>query len=249
MKRILLSTLSFVILSTVSAQVEITVDGTGPDVSGTTVVVNVDASTEFPYDEHFIVTNSTGSDAQWRITRVKQSVPAGWSDLVCWPPQCFIPSSDLYVTPNSGGTPAPTIVNGTSQTTNGELAELKPKITPDMSSNSSATYMYYITDLSGNYVDSVGLQLNFTLGIEEQAPSLSVNVAPNPASDYIKVKAEGVHGATAKIMDVLGNIVMKETIIGSSKTIDVSKFRNGIYFIVVEAPGAKTVNRKVIVRH
>ena len=201
-----------------------------------------------PFSEHLIVTNSTGSDEQWRITRVKQSVPAGWNDQVCWPPQCYPTSGDTYITPNTAGNPAPIIVNGTDQTTNSELAELKPQVSPDQSANGVATYMYYITDLAGNYVDSVGLRFNFTLDVQE-APSLSVNVAPNPADNYIKIKATGSNEATVKIVDVLGNVVMKETFIESSKTVDVTDFKNGIYFIRVEAPGAQTINRKVIVRH
>jgi hypothetical protein len=78
--------------------------------------------------------------------------------------------------------------------------------------------------------------------------SVEVNVAPNPATDYVKVTAEGVESATVKMIDVLGNVILKETIKGS-KTIDVSEFRNGIYFVIIEAEGVKTINRKVIVRH
>jgi len=48
--------------------------------------------------------------------------------------------------------------------------------------------------------------------------------------------------------DVLGNTLLSKKISGS-ETIDVSEFRNGIYFITMEAKGAKKINRKVIVRH
>lgn len=248
MKKILLGLAVLTSLNSLNAQVEIKVDGIGPDVSGTIIDINVNSSMTVPYSEHLIVTNNTGSDEQWRVTRVKQSVPAGWSDQICWPPQCYPTSGDIYVTPNTAGNPAPIIVNGTDQTTNAELAELKPQISPDQSTNGVALYMYYITDLSGNYVDSVGLRYNFTLDVQE-APTLSVSVAPNPADNYIKIKATGSNEATVKIVDVLGNVVMKETFIESSKTVDVTDFKNGIYFVRVEAPGAQTINRKVIVRH
>ena len=64
----------------------------------------------------------------------------------------------------------------------------------------------------------------------------------------IKVNAEGIENTSVKMIDVLGNEIMKGSFKGT-KTIDVSEFRNGIYFIIVEAPGAKTINKKVIVRH
>jgi hypothetical protein len=86
------------------------------------------------------------------------------------------------------------------------------------------------------------------LAIEEITPQLSMNLAPNPASKQVTVTAMGVESAAIKMYDVLGNTLLSKTISGS-ETIDVSEFRNGIYFITMEAKGAKKINRKVIVRH
>ncbi|NBN98595.1 MAG: T9SS C-terminal target domain-containing protein, partial [Flavobacteriia bacterium] len=43
-------------------------------------------------------------------------------------------------------------------------------------------------------------------------------------------------------------ILMKEQFI-SSKKINTSEFRSGVYFISFEAPGVKSFTRKIIVRH
>lgn len=247
MKKILLGVLSLITAGALNAQVEIQLDGAGPDVSGTTIDINLTPSMIYPHETHLVVTNTAASDQQLTITRVT-AAPAGWNDNICWPPFCFPASGAVYSTPNTSGNPAPFIVSGTNQTTNNELAELKPQVTPDQSANSTQIYTYYITDTNGVYVDSVALRFNFTLGLEE-APSLAVNVAPNPADNLLKISATGSNDATVKMVDVLGNVVLKEAVINGSKTIDVSNFRNGIYFVRVEAPGAKTVNRKVIVRH
>ena len=51
-----------------------------------------------------------------------------------------------------------------------------------------------------------------------------------------------------KIVDLLGNTVLTETIDSNSK-IDVSEFKNGIYFIIVDAEGVKFANRKLVVKH
>jgi hypothetical protein len=51
-----------------------------------------------------------------------------------------------------------------------------------------------------------------------------------------------------KVVDVLGNLIMKETI-SSSKKIDVTDFRSGVYIISFEGAGVKSFNRKVIIRH
>lgn len=248
MKRILLGILLLTSLGAVNAQVEIQQDGTGPDISGTIIDIDVDQSTPTPYTPKFYVTNNTGADAQWRIVRVKQNVPAGWTDQVCWPPSCFPASGDIYTTPSTAGNPAPTIVDGTHMTTNAETAEIKPQVYPD-GANAVAVYMYYVIDNSDTYVDSIGVRFNFVLGVEENTPDLAITVAPNPANSYFKVKTNDVQDATIRVVDVLGNVVLKETVIGTSKTVNTESFRNGIYFVTVEAEGSQAITRKVIVRH
>lgn len=251
MKKTFLSILSIGLFTFANAQVEIHVSGAGADVAGTTVTVQLDGNTVFPYEAHLEVTNTGATNEQWRITRVKKQVPNGWTDQVCWPPSCFNASGDTYITPHSGGNPAPIIVAGTDQTTNAELAELKPTITPNLSSEGSATYMYYITDATtGVYVDSVALQFNYTLSIEDQIlDDLTVSIAPNPATDIITIKTNNTSNSTIKMVDVLGNVVLNETSFNQTKKIDVSNFRNGIYFVKVESEGSKAITRKVVVRH
>jgi Secretion system C-terminal sorting domain len=268
MKKILLGLFSLFLVANANAQggIEIRldsadIDGThitlanpGADVTGTIV--------DFPFTTagtnltvHFVVTNNTGSNQKWKITRVQQMVPpASWSDQVCWPPLCYPATGITFSTPNSGGSPAPTVVDGADTTaivlpayTTSYLAEIKPIIS--MGTAASALYMYYVTDVTtGAYIDSVGLRVDYLVGVEENA-ALSVNISPNPASEYVNINTSGVNSASVKIVDVLGNVVLKETVMQASKKIDVARFHNGIYFVIVEAEGAKTITRKVIVRH
>ena len=58
----------------------------------------------------------------------------------------------------------------------------------------------------------------------------------------------GVESATLKIIDALGTTISKEGI-NSKKKINVSELRNGVYFLVIDIPGSKTITRKVIIRH
>ena len=51
-----------------------------------------------------------------------------------------------------------------------------------------------------------------------------------------------------KITDVLGNVILKE-VIASSKKLDVTELKSGVYFIVFEGNGVKSFSRKVIIRH
>lgn len=231
----------------------IQLNGTGVDLAGNSHTVNITpTSPELVggvLEAHFIVTNNTGADQQWRVTRKKVSVPATWVDQICWPPLCYNASGDVYVTPNSTGNPAPTITNGTHTTSTGLEAEMKPRITPDLSAPASATYRYYITTTTGTYVDSVDLNINFTLAVNSIKPSVSLSVSPNPASDDVTISLGNSESGSISIVDVLGNTILNETISNGQRTIDVSNFKNGVYFVLINTPGSKTTNRKLIIRH
>jgi hypothetical protein len=51
-----------------------------------------------------------------------------------------------------------------------------------------------------------------------------------------------------KMMDAVGNVIMKETIHGSKK-LNVSDLSNGVYFLVFETANGKTITKKLVVRH
>lgn len=258
MKKILLGLSAIIALSIsgVHAQdgIEIHLDGAGPDISGGTHSVNLYGSSPDlsggMYVVHFIVTNNTGSDKQWRITRQKMSVPSTWVDQICWPPLCYNTSGDTYMTPNSGSYPAPIIVDGTSTTTNSEVAEIKPQITPDQSSAGYAHYRYYITDVTtGEYMDSVDLELNYVLGVQTLKQTPIVNVSPNPANENVNISLGTIENSSIRILDVLGKTIYTENNANGTKSIDVSNFKNGVYFVMIEVPGMKTITRKLIVKH
>lgn len=233
-------------------------DGGGPNLAGGVYETNVYGThpdlVGGVLEIHFVVRNETGTDQQWRITRRKLVGPSSavWEEQVCWPPLCYTPSGDLYTTPSTSGNPAPTILNNSSTavTSSGNtLAELKPRISfLDQSNNTYAHYRYYINQ-GGQYLDSIDLKINFTLGVTQLKQNPGVTLSPNPASDDLNISLVAVENANIKVVDVLGNTVYNETITNGSKNVDVSSFKNGVYFVIVEVPGIKPMNRKLIIRH
>lgn len=241
MKRIVLSalTLTLFVAGTYAQGASIRIKGTPTDVSGTVVNENVSVST----NEHildFTVDNLTGSDQNWGLTRVRITPSIGWTDQVCWGAisqavgECSTPTGDSFTT----GYTVPVLTT----TTDAEI-----NIYIEAPTGGSSTFRYYIMNGS-NKVDSVDVTITKSLGINDIA-SLELTVAPNPASNAVNINMEGVSSANLKIVDVLGNIVMKETIYQNSKKVDVAQFRNGVYFVTVDAEGIKPTTRKLIIRH
>ena len=241
MKKLVLSIVLFITFAGTSlAQgVTIYIDGQSSDVSGTTYNYNL---AEDAWNYHvidFIVNNETGVNQDWIITRSNISQPGDWSNYLCWGLNggvglCYPVSSNAIWS------------SGSEQI----LADSSGRLSTYVNSPSggSATYRYYVSNDGVTFLDSVDLMITNVLSVDE-LKTLSVSVAPNPSSDYININTTGVNNASLKMVDVLGNVVLSETIYGNSKKIDVNKFRNGIYFLTVESEGVKTVTRKIIVRH
>lgn len=243
-KALLIAIASFGISTASTAQVEMYINGGAADVSGTTIQVSPEGPGEVVSDIH--IKNMTGVSKSWVITRLRINEKALWTDYLCWG----------HETDPFGGTCYPaTGMDFTSWTTpnavnvgNGEAGVLQTHISPDPTDAGTSTYRYYVSTDGVTFEDSIDIEISFSLGLTQVAPFLTIGVAPNPATDYVTVTAQGVEKASIKMVDVLGNVVLKDTFIGSKK-INVTDFRNGIYFIMVEAEGVKPVSRKIIVRH
>ena len=227
--------------------ISIEIPGTNTDISGQTHEVAL--TTTDPVEVSFDLINNTGSTHQWRITRDKISVPTNWSDFLCWGHctdqfggTCYAANvSDPWTTPAN-----PSVLFDIN---NSECGKLKVTVNPyDWNTNGQAHYRYYLSDDGTNFSDSVDLVLSYTAALKPVKEEISVNIGPNPAADYVQITMNGVEAANIKIMDALGTTISKETLI-SSKKINVSELRNGVYFVVIEIPGTKTITRKVIIRH
>ena len=227
--------------------ISIEIPGTNTDISGQTHEVAL--TTTDPVEVSFDLINNTGSTHQWRITRDKISVPTTWSDFLCWGHctdqfggTCYAANvSDPWTTPAT-----PSVLFDVN---NGECGKLKVTINPDdWTTTGQARYRYYISDNGTNFSDSVDLVLSYTAALKPVKEEISINIGPNPASDYVQINMSGVESATLKIIDALGTTISKEGI-NSKKKINVSELRNGVYFLVIDIPGSKTITRKVIIRH
>ncbi len=239
MKKILLSLASAFLVSSGFAQITITLDGSSTDLSGQSHSHQLTTAVSDEHIVDFIVHNGTGSSQNWMVTRRHINNPAGWENYLCWGLNGAIGNCYTY---NANDT--------WSSNAEGILADSSGRLSTYVtcSTAGTATYRYYVSTDGQTFLDSVDLIVTSVLGIDEK-PTLSVNVAPNPASEYISISANGVGEATVRIVDVLGNVVMDEKTFSGKKTIDVTRFRNGVYFVMIDAEGVKAVTRKVIVRH
>jgi hypothetical protein len=199
-----------------------------------------------PVDISFDI-NNIGSSATWKITRYQMNVPNGWTDNLCWGHSTDPFGGTCYSSSQMNGNPWTTPSSGSFSVGGGEYGKLKITIDPEDLTTGAGQYRYYISYNGSLYIDSVDINFEYTLGVEEADP-ISVSIAPNPASEFIQVSLSGVQNAKMKMVDVLGNLVLEKNI-SSSQKIDITSFRSGIYIISFDIPGMKSIMRKVIVKH
>lgn len=243
----LLCTLS--VASLAQNNIVIHLDGQANDISGQThtLVAPSSASFDIPFD----VINNTGSAAQWRITRKQLSVPTGWTDALCWGHStnpfggtCF---SSGQMNTNPWTSPGSQSVLFTIN--DGEYGKMKISIDPEDNTFGQAHYRFYITPNGLTMLDSVDLVVDYIAASKPiLKEELSITVAPNPSTEYVNIQFSGADQLHLKMVDALGNVITRE-VLTSNRKINVSDLNSGVYFLVFEASGSKSITRKLVVRH
>jgi hypothetical protein len=83
------------------------------------------------------------------------------------------------------------------------------------------------------------------LGIEDQINYDDFAIYPNPASEQITINSKNNTISTISITGVLGNVLFSEIDINSEvKTIDISSYSKGIYFIKINNNTTKKIIKK-----
>jgi hypothetical protein len=119
---------------------------------------------------------------------------------------------------------------------------------PTATPTTAGTNIYTVTITSGGCSNtaSVAVTVNTCVGIEETAANLSdVNVFPNPTNGIINLDDEFISNNNFEIFvsNFYGEIV---TTGKNSKTLDLSEFSNGIYFLTIKTDAMNIINKKII---
>lgn len=240
MKKLLLSTLSLGLFfsGAVAQSIETTYIGTTTVVSGQTHVENIENNDQIHLD--LSVFNRTANAMDMQVMRVYVNVSNDWSDQVCWGVgangNCYPVSTDPSWTSPDVFTVDP---DGS--------ATLTAYINPNTASAPSH-YRYYFGTVNDPKMDSVDVMVNSVAGVIQVGKNIDVQLSPNPASEWLQIKANNTNNATLKVVDVLGNVIVNENFKGS-KSLNVRQFKNGVYFVIIEQNGKSAANRKIVVRH
>lgn len=162
----------------------------------------------------------------------------GWEISILDPTEYYIDANEM----DSADFYLPTIPTGQ---TNKFILHVK---TNGLTGTLHGKYLFYPTnDLS----DSSSVVLNYE-GIDivsiQDFSDGKIEVAPNPASNFIRIKNISTTKKEMRLMDVNGKILLTDFIeANSSKDILTNHFSSGIYFLVFEK-NRETVIQKIFIK-
>lgn len=207
---------------------------------GSTLTIDSLATADHSIGNYYIV-NTTGSamSITWSRTRIAHMSP--YWDQICDDILCF-DAGDVYTyyRPASMSIAA------------GDSSIFQPKVYP-VGTAGCAIYTYKVYDNLGNTEDSVQIKYRFggqDCFLEIPETPISYSVYPNPVSSQLNIQAT-TNGNTVQISiyNIMGEVVLKESLVDGSNTISVSNLTNGIYFYSVIKNGEMVETKKLIVRH
>jgi hypothetical protein len=87
-----------------------------------------------------------------------------------------------------------------------------------------------------------------TVGIEEEVDAVRSTVFPNPTNGLFEIRLSDNTNFTYTIVDVLGNLVQTETIIGSNAVVDLSNNAKGAYFVNISTETSSVTHKVMLTK-
>jgi hypothetical protein len=102
-----------------------------------------------------------------------------------------------------------------------------------------------VTDLAGTDTDTDGTQ-QFALGMNEQTEGTTLNVYPNPATDYATVVWNGTDVRTVALVNLFGQEIRTITVDNAIQKVDFQGVATGEYLIKLTTEQGQQLVKKVI---
>ena len=216
------------------------------DLNGTTVE-HFGLPSDLDLKESFYAINESGSSITVKVRRTEVDVQTGTKNSTCW---VFCPLfEDAGVnTVLVSGLSAVIPVNDTNLSF---VAHHRPQGLDGCSwmkyewvDEATELVVYATVDIK--FYHSTG---NCLLGLDDLKNNIEASLAPNPATDNVLLTLEGMSGydeVSIDIFDLLGKKVSSIAQVGPKNSLNVSEFKNGMYFISIMKNGSLIKTSKLI---
>jgi len=131
--------------------------------------------------------------------------------------------------------------------TAGDSSVFQPKIDAN-GVGGTASHRYYVLDNGGAKIDSVDVNFESTVSVEEQ--SIEFKAYPNPASGVFNVDMTTNSNTTSLVIyNILGEKVITKSLTNGLNKVAIDKLNNGVYFYSILNKNDIIETKKLIVRN
>ena len=103
--------------------------------------------------------------------------------------------------------------------------------------------------IPGSWIGVDNIVVGNIVGVAKEELKTKVNVSPNPATNIVHFKIDGLENGTITINSIIGQKVINTSFSNGIKQIDVSKLNNGVYIYAIRnANGEIVKTNKLIIR-
>tara|TARA_B100001250_G_C19737392_1_gene761422 strand:- start:604 stop:1377 length:774 start_codon:yes stop_codon:yes gene_type:complete len=194
---------------------------------------------------------STSESFLLHVTCIELNTLNGWADGFCWGPsddplsgQCYSSGqvdSSFWTSPHS-------MLIDTNK-----YGALKLDLYPDTNFFGQSHYRYLFGVMENgslNQIDSIDILIDYFANTSDFNNSANaISVFPNPATNYFSIVNDYNESYKITICDVMGNQISSNTIIDNNKNIDVSSYKNGLYFIRAILSDGTLINKRLTIKH
>ena len=250
MKKIITSLLSVLAITSI-AQVQLKIEdaaNVGPDIVNSTITLTDVASVlEFALDLHVINTGAFSLELKVRTTEM--DVCSNTSSATCW----------SVCPPYSNAGAAPSQISAFSQAiAAGDTASVCSVHYKPANLNCCSMFKYEWLDVNDfNAVvaelivryDHTSAGTACEVSVKEEGFDAEVVISPNPANEMVTFSLGGIenfNGMSINIFDMLGKKVSSISQVGPKNSLNVSDFKNGMYFISIMKNGSLIKTSKLI---
>jgi hypothetical protein len=212
----------------------------GVSISGQVLTIDSAATADHTYGYYYIV-NNTAATITLTWSREREAHTAGYNDQICDDILCFDADDNTnYNRPATFTIPA------------NDSTVFQPKVFPNGIAG-CAIYTYKCYQGLGSLQDSIQVKYRFggqDCFLDVPETPVTYSVYPNPASTSLHVTVNtGGNAVQLNVYNIMGEVVMRETLNDGNNNLSVEELTNGVYFYSILKNGAVIETKKLIVRH
>jgi hypothetical protein len=104
-------------------------------------------------------------------------------------------------------------------------------------------YKIYFTAFEGSGTGNIGVVRGSALNLGTEENEIEISAYPNPTTDYLNLRGEGLNGSVVRVMDLMGRVVYSSTLDSDYTQLSTVDWNSGMYTVELQSEMGASVFR------